>query len=248
MTSNKLQLNEQKTEFFVTSTSYKLSNLPELKLKIGNAEIAASPTVKNLGVTFDTTMSMSKHVSNMCRSINFHLRNMFRIRRYIDFDCCNHLARSLITSRLDYANALLYGIKSRDLKRLQSLQNRAARLVFRVPRDHNAEVLLSDLHWLPVNDRILFKSMLYVYKCLNHEAPSYLADCLCKRLPGREGMRSGQDSTRLYEPRTNLVTAGDRSFQAFAPREWNKLPTTIRESISASSFKGKLKTHLFPRF
>jgi hypothetical protein len=250
MAINKLQLNSQKTEFFVAATTNMLKKLPTLKLQIGDIEFEPSNYIKNLGVSFDPTMSMSHQINTVCRSVNFHLRNIYRIRRFIDFNTCNNITRSLVISRIDYANSLLAGSKSKDVKRLQVAQNRAARLVFQCGRGESAGPLLKELHWLPVKERILFKTMLLVHKCLLEEAPSYLTECLTCYVPGRLGLRSASDHTRLSEPRTRLITAGDKAFAAIAPREWNRLPVDIRSSTSTSMFKKKpekkLKTHLFP--
>ena len=106
-----------------------------------------SANIRNLGVMFDSSMSMTEHVKSIVKSINFHLRNMYRIRRFITFDSCNHLARSLILSRLDYANSTLFGITTTDLRKLQTLQNRAAKAVFRLGRMHPSATLLRELHW-----------------------------------------------------------------------------------------------------
>ena len=129
--------------------------------------IHPSSTIKNLGVTFDSTMSMTPHITATRKSINFTLWNMSRIRKFIDRDSCSHAMRALVLSRLDYANSLLAGCSTGDIKRLETLQNKAARIIFRVPRLESATPLLNTLHWLPVKKRIIFKALLYVYKVLN---------------------------------------------------------------------------------
>ena len=72
--------------------------------------IAPSGTVKNLGIIFDDSLSMKSHVSSLCRGISFHLRNLSRIRPFINRSTCAHAVRSLILSRLDYGNSLLCGL------------------------------------------------------------------------------------------------------------------------------------------
>ena len=69
----------------------------------------------NLGVEFNACMSMSTYIASLCKSINFHLRNIARIRRFIDRAACERGICSLVTSRLDYANSLIYGINKTDL-------------------------------------------------------------------------------------------------------------------------------------
>jgi hypothetical protein len=130
MKRNMLKLNDSKTEFFIAASSHNLLKLQDVTIKIGNAEIRPSPTIKNLGVVFDQTMSMKNHVQSLSKTLNFYLRSIYRIRKYITVETCHHLARALILSRLDYSNSLLTGISAQDRKRLQRLQIRAAIITF----------------------------------------------------------------------------------------------------------------------
>ena len=123
-------------------------------------------------------MTMSTHVSSLTRSLNFDLRNIGRIRRYIDENTCNHAVRSLVLSRLDYANSLLYGITARDMQKLQTIQNRSARLIFRADRREHTSPLLHQLHWLPVNKRILYKVLFLAFKARIGAVPVYLSNLL----------------------------------------------------------------------
>ena len=162
MLRNKLQLNQDKTEFFVVASQRVLSSVSDIKLELAGASIKLPTSVKNLGVTFDGSMNMSIHIGNLCKTVNFHIRNLWRIRRFITQDACHHAVRAHVLSRIDYANSLLFGAREADLKQLQRLQNKAARLVFACGRDRCSADLINFLHWLPVKDCICFKMMLYV--------------------------------------------------------------------------------------
>jgi len=86
------------------------------------------------------------------------------------------LVHAFISSRIDYCNQLLVGLSARLLDKLQSLQNTAARLVTGTKKfDHIMPVLL-ELHWLPVRQRLKFKTAVLVFKCLHGLAQAYLAD------------------------------------------------------------------------
>ena len=86
MTVNKLNLNEEKTEFFIAASTHNMNYLNNVSLDVCGTQIKPSNFVRNLGVYFDSNMTMSNHVSSLTRSLNFNLRNIGRIRRYIDED------------------------------------------------------------------------------------------------------------------------------------------------------------------
>ena len=203
--------------------------------------IQRSPKHRNLGVT----LSMTDHVKTIVKSVNFHLRNIRRIRRFITVGSCHHLVRALILSRLDYANSLMLGISAKDRNQLQKLQNRAARIVFRAERRHPSAPLLRTLHWLPVDQRIKFKVLLCVYKAINGLAPPYINELIMPYASDRYNLRSSDDTLLLHNPRTSK-RYGDMSFHADAPRLWNSLPFNIRNSTSVMVFRKQLKTYLFP--
>ena len=249
MNENMLKLNNEKTEFFVASSSHYKRTMPNVTLRIGDDVISPSKDIRNLGIMFDDVMSMSTQVTLLSRSLTYHLRNISRIRRFMDLDTCSNILRSLVLSRLDYGNALLLGANTSHIKRLQRFQNWAAKIIFYASKRDHATPYLQRLHWLPVKERIQFKILLYVFKCLNGSAPSYLSSCFTLYNPTRTGLRSASDITLLSVPRyqsNTLKSAGDKSFTLASPDLWNKLPISLRTSISVSVFKKGLKTYLFP--
>jgi len=244
MNQNKLKLNDSKTEFFIATSSQNMNRLTDTTIRIGTTEISPAATIRNLGVVFDSNMTMSSHITSLCKSVNFILWNISRIRKFIDQDTCNTLMRTLVLSKLDYANALLLGCKQTDISRLQRLHNKAACIIYQVPRFHSTSVLLNNLHWLPINKRILFKILMYIYKCINDLAPVYLADSISLFTPSREGLRSSMDTTRLSVARSNRKY-GAGSFSLEGPKLWNNIPCVVRTSPTIMVFKTSLKGHLF---
>ena len=242
MAVNKLKLSDAKTKVFIATSPHNYKKLPELQLTIGDLRINPSEKIKNLGVLFDRHMTMYDHISSVCGTVTYHLRNITRIRRFIDQSTSNHAVRSLILSRVDYCIARLSSIPNTQVVRLQRLQNWAARLVFQVRCDTPPDPLLCNLHWLPVKQRIIFKLLLLVYKSLNNYAPKYLSDCL-KLVPGKR-TRSSEDPLKLTYL-TKRKQTGDITFTVASSIEWNKLPITLRQCPSIDSLKKSRKTHLF---
>ena len=106
--------------------------------------------------------------------------------------------------------------------------------------------LLKELHWLPVEQRIIFKILLLTFKALNNLCPSYISDLLETYKPARNLRSSGRKL--LVVPRSKLKSYGDRAFSVAAPRLWNDILDSIKCSEDLSSFKRNLKTYLFKRY
>ena len=186
---------------------------------------------------------MDKQIADMCLSSYYHLRAISRIRDFITTDACRTLVQSYVISRLDYGNAILTGLPGYLIKRLQLVQNSAARLITRTPRtDHITDVRRS-LHWLPVADRIKFKILVYVFKCLNSLAPAYLTELVRVYSPGHR-LRSGKQSKLLHVPKYN-TRYGKQRFTYAAAIAWNELTDDLRSKDSLLEFRKQLKTHLF---
>ena len=129
MNLNMLKLNYDKTELIVFASKYKQDSYNDLSITIGDTVVDCSSQVKDLGVIFDRVLSLRQHVSYTSRACRFHLRNISRIRKYIPQDISIILIKSLVMSRLDYSNGLLYGLPKCTVSGLQAVQNSAARIV-----------------------------------------------------------------------------------------------------------------------
>ena len=102
---------------------------------------------------------------------------------------------------------------------------------------------MCSLHWLPIKYKIKYKVLLLVYKALNGSAPTYMCDMLKPYKPSTQLQSS--EKNLLEEPRFKLKSVGYRSFEVAAPRLWNTLPYSIRNSKCVIIFKRELKTFLF---
>ena len=246
MTHAKLKLNMEKTEFFVVGSPHNLKSISTLSLKVSTTTVKSINKVRNLGIIFDSTMSMSDHVNGLCRTLNYQLRNISRIRRYLSEENCHHVVRALVSSRLDYGNSLLAGITEAQLKKIQRIQNKAARLIFGISRRDHISPYITHLHWLPVKQRVNFKILVLIYQCINNSAPIYLSELISmyNTHSNKRNLRSSKDITKLIIPKTKR-SAGDCGFSVYGPRLWNSLPTSIRLAPSLQIFKRHLKTHLF---
>ncbi len=209
-------------------------------------DIATNPskTARNLGVNFDQNFNFRSHVSMVCRSCRYHIRDLRRIRRCLSLENAKTLAVALVSSRLDYCNSLFFGIADKYLTKLQRVQNSLARAVTKSPPLTRSIPLLRSLHWLPIRFRTEFKVCLLTYKTLTEKQPAYLHNMLVPHVPARP-LRS-KKGTILSVPIVKTKT-GCRAFRVCAPKLWNDLPLNVRSAGSTAVFRKRLKSHLFDR-
>jgi hypothetical protein len=208
MSRHFLKLNEARTEVLVITTPTISKNLSLPQLQLGDSVITPSQKVRDLGFTFDSNMKLDGHVQSVCRSAYHHMHNIFRVRHYIDTQSAKTLVHWLITSRLDYCNGLLFGIPEHLMQKLQRVQNTAARLVTGTARSEHITPQLIQLHWLPVQYRVKYKTILTTFKALHGLTPEYLTSLLEHYSP-RRPLRS-QDQNLLVVPNYKLKSFGGR--------------------------------------
>jgi hypothetical protein len=249
-----VKLNPDKSDFLYFVPADLASKLPRFPLRVGERTLDPSVFSKVLGVVLSEDLSMDRQISAVVKASNFHLYRIGKIRGFLSTAAAKTLVHSLVISHLDYANSLLAGLPMTKLKPLQSIQNSAARLIFQ-ERSLSTDEAKFRLHWLPVQQRVNFKVLLFVFDCLQGSAPEYLQKTIRIHVPRRAGIRSSSRSLEVdirgYSVGKRRVSVPvksmylNRSFSGYAPYVWNSLPAPIRTTTDRGEFKRLLKTHLF---
>ena len=89
MITNKLKINDSKTEFIVFRSPQLRCDLSGLSVNVGESEITQSSKVRDLGVTFDKFLNFDDHITAICRSTYFHIRNIGKIRNLLSYNACS---------------------------------------------------------------------------------------------------------------------------------------------------------------
>ena len=126
-------------------------------------------------------------------------------------------------------------------KKLQRVQNSAARLVLEESKFCHITPLLRALHWLPVAYRIVFKILLLTFKAIHKLTPTYISELVSlKETGGRYYLRSNDGKLLNVPSCKSLFTLGDRPFYMAAPRLRNDPALFVRNISSVNAFKKAL--------
>ena len=188
-------------------------------------------------------LDQDQEITSRCRTCLYHLRHIRSIRFHLTQEACEKLVHALVSSRLDYANAILVGLPKYQLHKLQRIQNMAARIVTKTPKFDNITPVLKKLHWLPIEERVKYKVATLTFRAIYGMAPEYISDLISTQNPTRT-LRSRKENF-LVTRKSRTKTYGDRTFSSQAPTIWNALPHELRNETDFIKFKKQLKTHYF---
>ena len=173
-----------------------------------------------------------------------HIKRIAKVRQSLTKDATEILIQSLVLGSIDYCNSLLLGTPKHHLNKLQELQNMSCRVICNLRKFDHVSSVMADLHWLKVNEHIIFEVAVFMYKCISFTAPKYLASLVIK-----SHGRPLHSSTNGLLPvsKCNTTLAHNSLFSSMGPRIWNGLSQNFRNVTSVDQFKGPLKTFLFKK-
>jgi len=248
MRSNMLQPNPDKTEFLWYATVRRQHQLPATPLLIDGCSITPVQSARDLGIYVYCDLSMRTHVQRTVSRCFAALRQLRPIRRSVPLATLQMPVVALVHFRLNYGNGVgvLVGLPSHVMRRLQSVLNAAARLIYLLrTRDHITDALIS-LQWLRIKERIQYKLAILAYRVLHGDAPRYLGPLIrVDDLPGRRPLRS----TNTNRPRGTASETVDNRQSSFYGRGSRYLEQTANDVVTANSlstFRRLLKRFFIP--
>ena len=233
MTQHFLKLNPSKTELILFSPkgSQKINGV----FLNDNSCLRFQSTVELLGVSLDESLTLESHVNGIVSSCYYHLRNVGKMKCHLTKADLLSLVHSVVSSKLDYCNVILFGINKDVMNRLQKVQNAAARLIYKLPKHSSVSQIIRELHWLRIDERIVYKILVIVFKHFCCISPDNLHKIL----------QIDNAETRHLKLEHFTTRNGRRSFSYVAPRFWNKLPLALRTLTDIVVFKKQLKFNIF---
>ena len=233
MQMNSFKLNAGKTHFLTMGTAERLQGLDnQLQVVMDGIRLKESTDKFEvlLGITMKSNLKWSEQIKNLTGKLKKRLAGLDKLRLIMSKNNKKNIVQGVFNSVLCYCLPLFGGCNTTELKTLQVLQNRAARIVLNLPPRANRNTMFEKLGWMSVKQLIAYHTLLAVYRVRQSQEPEYLA---------RELMRDNN--------RGNIIVQNSRLGlykNSFVPRGstlWNKLPRELRNITKIGNFKQKLR-------
>ena len=208
------------------------------QLTFGGNAIQQTNAHKHLGLTLSKDLRFHSHVNELIQKVNRALSPLYSIAKYIPRDVLSQIYTTYVQPHFDYCDIVYDGhLTFHDSQRLQTLQNRAARLITGVPFRTPTNRLLRDLGWNTLSLRRNMHRLIMYHKLTNTN--DRLPDYITRELPHtrRHDTSRALRNASTHSLPPNNTTLFQISFIPATTREWNKLPECIRSITSPRSFK-----------
>ena len=160
-------------------------------------------------------------------------------------EACQTVVFGLVLSHLDYSNVILANLPSNAIHKMQQVQNMAAPIVLQDEQESSTTRCLQKLHWLLIKQRIKFKILTLVYKCINNQAPSYLQNLLTVNPTSNGLLVQTLNSSNLLSHLLREKHLLREAFSVVGLKYWNELLNELCMQMKLESFRRNLKTYLF---
>ena len=235
-----LKVNAAKTQLMLLGSAQNLRNVPNFTVKFRDHHLLPVSDAKNLGMTFDRTLSWDSHISAVTRRCFGTLCGLSHLRNHLPPSVVTTLVEALVLSQIRYCISVYGNCTQTNLSRIQKVINFAAKVIFGRKKFDHVSDLLGNLGWLSANQLARYHSLCLLHKVRLTGEPEILSNDLVQMHETRQ--RSTRQDHNLRVPRSRSAM-GQRRFSSRAPNEYNGLPSDVTR-LPVHLFGGHLKRYL----
>ena len=172
---NSLLINPEKTRLLVFGTHQMLKRLPaDFRVTLLGKSVTPVSSARDLGLHLDPTLSYDEQITNTVSSCIGSLCQINRVKHLLDTKTLENVVKALVFSRLYYCPTVWSSTSKKNIKKLQGVQNFAARVISGKQKYDHITPVLRELNWLPVSSTLMYNVGTLAFKCLKVLAPGYL--------------------------------------------------------------------------
>lgn len=240
MKLNKLALNISKTKCIVFGTKRMLGKPCNLNLIIDTSVVEQVSQTKLLGVKLDSQLSWADQIDHIVSKMAKGIAFSRRCSVYCPPLVMKTVVQSLVLSHLGYCPVIWSSAAQGHLKKLQIVQNRAARVALGCSFRSSVDKMHTCLGWLKVEDKLNISLLCYMHNALFKNNPKSFVDKLVFSGYCHGHVTRQVSSGVLVVPsaRSNCMT---RTVLVRSSSAWNKLDLRTRHISNICNFKKTLK-------
>ena len=251
MASNRLILNSDKTHLMVM-TSARMHSVHQdfgIYLDTGSETILPQNEERLLGAIVSNDLSWNSHVrdskNSLISTLTSRVNALSKMCQFSNFQVRKMVANGIVMSYLSYLMPVYGGCPEYLLDALQTLQNRAARLVTNSSWYTSSATMLHQVGWLSVRQMVAYYSLIFLFKTKQNTVPFYIHNKISAHFNVQTRLSESNGIKEIRKMKTRL------GLQSFLPRticQWNSLPHDVRMISDLKKFKFKVKQWVKQQF
>ena len=189
-------------------------------------------------------LKWEKHTNSVIRRCKYQLRSFYRAIKFLDFDEKRLLYNACLATRLSYADIIWNQCSLNQRKRLQTIQNMAARGILCCDKFEHAMPLIKELNWITLDQKRKLHEMVMFYKIYHNTGTEAQEKRLREYHITPTINTRGMGASQLFIPTHGTKYKKD-SFYVRNIKAWNRLPASLKDVNNANTFKTKLAAHFY---
>lgn len=238
LASNMLSLNVSKTKYMIFRSPRKLIDRHS-SVVLNSYCIEEVSSFKYLGLLLDTTLSWTIHIQHVERKVSSLCGILRKVSNFVPRSVLLKFYFAHIHSTFNYLIVAWGRACKSHLRKLQTLQNRCLKTIFKKPFLYPSIQLYSDPchNILPINALCELQTAIFVHDMLHKSGFHHNV-----RMPRVQHGYQTRRANNLLQSRAS-TTLGQKRISIIGPLKYNQLPDGIKQIINRRTFKVKLKQH-----
>lgn len=244
---NKLCVNLGKSKCILFGSKRKISTIDQEHLAVfmNNTKMEFVTEIKYLGIKLDQNLNFQKNALYVMYKMSQKTYFLNRIGKHLSMQTKLLLYKSLISPHIDYCSTLLFNLPAFRVQELQCIQNRCMRNILSCNRYTPIYLMLQILNLMSVKNRVMYNTMIFLYKTKNRLLPGYLFNKLVFASDIHTYNTRGANNFNVNISRTSQM---QQAVFAGGLVRFNALPADVKNAVSIKTFKRLLFRYIFEHF
>lgn len=243
---NSLCINVNKCKYMIIASKHKLNNVDDNHIvKINDINLDRVKEMKYLGVIIDENLNLKKHANYIMNKMSKKVSFLYRIGNSLSMFTKILIYKAIIAPHIDFCSSILFNLNQNQIQQLQKIQNRAMRIILKCNRYTPIRTMLDVLNLMNINQRIVYRTLIIIYKIKNKMLPSYLFNEM--KYVNDIHDYSTRNANNFFIDTFNRAST-EKSVLSKGLKLYNNLPVPIKNSQNLNSFKKMLSNYVVKSF